>query len=288
MNRVKASESRPIYVALAPDLLALARFSMLILGGCYSPDFWGLPCQSDAGCGPLVCIDGLCGQPSTYESSASSTRASTTTDVDPTSGISVTDTARPTTTGTSTTSSDDPSTSADGSCCDGLDATRCTQGECQCSDMNNPANCGCTGKNCAEDNPSYICTDGLCHCPVAKLSDSNDCACNGKCPESKICSSGACVCAPVMSFDSNNCACNGPCPMFDGELLACTNGICTCAVDKALCTPLENLHPDVEKLDFACWPVDLFPCGDCKKVCLNGPCNSILEDGLIVDFFCPE
>ncbi|MEM9459595.1 MAG: DUF4215 domain-containing protein, partial [Myxococcota bacterium] len=37
----------------------------LLLGACFAGDFvMGLPCQSDADCGPqLACVDGLCGGP---------------------------------------------------------------------------------------------------------------------------------------------------------------------------------------------------------------------------------
>lgn len=73
---------------------------------CYNPDFSGLPCQRDAECGPLSCVDGHCGHPAATGSDSTSpttTTAATLTGQLPTTTSDETTTALTSTTGLSTT-----------------------------------------------------------------------------------------------------------------------------------------------------------------------------------------
>lgn len=104
----------------------------LAAGGCYQPDFSGIPCESSQGCGPLVCINGFCSEP-TSSSTGPGTGSAAPNDDDATQSGSggVESASEPTGGSTATDSSggmtatSDPdgtnTTDAPGSCCQELD-----------------------------------------------------------------------------------------------------------------------------------------------------------------------
>jgi len=149
----------------------------------------------------------------------------------------------------------------------------CNAGRCECDPVahaNDNLDCGCTGIQCNTDG-GQSCVGGACVCPPDSCGVRSGacvkCGLGEKC-QTNIFGDRTCVCDPLANLNnSQDCACNGKCPTGttnQGVPLVCKYGKCTCPEGYYLCNPAGNLASGIQTASNICWPV-----GSTRNLCAN-------------------